>query len=109
MDNVGLRDTVMLWNNGVYTLGYPVFMAAASVPMVLSAREEYHYNNELLGRLDVVQLHGGKVIANNGLVSDATTDEIELDSIGQATYVFTPNNTTFTMDNDMALHSLKFT
>ena len=109
LDNAGLRDTVYLWKDGEYSLGYPVFMAGASVPMMLSAREEYHYNNEELGALDVVQLDGGVVYAGNGLIGTDKTDKIELDSFGQATYVFTPQNATFALENDMALRTLKFT
>ena len=113
MDNAGIRDTVMLWRpddkGGTYTLGYPVFMADASVPMVLSAREEYRYNNEAFGTLDVVQLDGGRVIVGNGLVGYDQTDEVELDSVGQGTYVFTPKNLTFMLEDQMALRTLKFT
>ena len=108
-DNAGINDTIVLWDNGKYALGHPVFMAGASVPLVLSAREEYYYNNESLGELDIVQLNGGRVIAGNGLVADNQTDEIELDSLGEGTYVFVPMNTTFTQEDDLALRTLKFT
>ncbi len=108
-DNAGSRDTLILWKDGKYSMGYPVYMAGSAVPMVLSAREEYYYNNDRLQELDVVQLDGGKVIAGNGLVSTKQTDEVELDSVGTATYVFTPENTTFTQEGDMALRTLKFT
>ena len=113
MDNAGIRDTVVLWRKtdegGKYTLGYPVFMAGASVPMFLSAREEYRYNNEAFGELDVVQLDGGRVIADNQLVGNDQTDEVELDDEGQGTYVFTPENLTFMLEDEMALRTLKFT
>ncbi len=109
MDNAGERDTVVLWRDGKYTLGHPVFMAGASVPMLLSAQEEYRYNNEEFGKLDIVQLKGGKVTVGNGLIGSDQTDEVELDEDGQGTYVFTPQNTTFLQDNDMALRTMKFT
>ena len=109
MDNVGTRDTVYLWKDGEYSMGYPVFMAGASVPMLLSAREEYRYNNEELGTLDIVQLDSGTVYVSNGLVGTDVTDEVPLDSTGQASYVFTPQNTTFTLEDDMALRTMKFT
>lgn len=108
-DNAGTRDTIPLWQNGKYTLGYPVFMAGTAVPMLLSAREEYYKNNSLLGELDIVKLHGGKVLVKNGLVSTDASEEVELDDEGQATYTFTPQNTTFTLEDDMALRTLKFT
>ena len=108
-DNAGLSDTITLWRDGRYMMGHPVFMAGASVPMLLSAREEYHYNNALQGSLDVVQLDSGVVYAANGLVGAEVNDVVSLDGEGQATYVFTPQNTTFTLEDDMALRSLKFT
>lgn len=109
MDNAGVRDTVYLWKDGKYSLGYPVFMGGAPVPFLLSAREEYRKNNEQLGELDVVQLDGGKVYISNGLVGTAVTDSLELDSLGQGTYLFTPQNTTFTLEGDMALRKMDFT
>ena len=108
-DNAGGRDTLTLWQDGKYSMGYPVFMGGAPVPMLLSAREEYYFNNEKLGRLDVVQLDGGRVKIANGLVNVDETEEVQLDSVGQGTYVFTPQNTTFTLEGDKALRTMKFT
>lgn len=109
LDNAGLRDTVTIWKDGEYAFGHPVFMAGSPVPMTLSAREEYYFNNEKLGELDIVQLDGGTVLAANQLVATDQSDEIELDSLGQAVYTFTPQNTTFNLEGDMALRTLKFT
>ena len=109
LDNAGVRDTVILWNAGKYSMGYPVFMGGSSVPMLFSAREEYRYNNEQLGKLDIVQLNGGKVIIGNGLAGNDVTHEVELDSLGQGTYVFTPQNVTFTLNDDMALRTMNLT
>ncbi|MBQ9558661.1 MAG: carboxypeptidase regulatory-like domain-containing protein [Bacteroidaceae bacterium] len=108
-DNVGGQDTITLWQDGKYSMGHPVFMGGSAVPMVLSAREEYYYNNEKLNQPDVVQLDGGRVKIANGLVSVDETEEVLLDSVGQGTYVFTPQNTTFTLEDDMALRTMKFT
>lgn len=109
MDVAGTRDTIKVWHDGHYSLGYPVFLAGASVPMMLSAREEYRYNNEQLGKLDVVQLNSGKVIINNGLISSDHSETLELDKDGQASYIFTPQNATFMLKDDMALRRLKMT
>lgn len=109
-DNAGGENTIYLWRKDVgYTLGHPVFMAGSPVPMLLSAREEYYYNNDVLDTLDVVQLHDGRVLVDNGLVGVDENDELELDSLGQVSYVFTPQNLTFLQENDMALRTLKFT
>ena len=108
-DNAGTRDTIQLWSGGRYSLGYPVFLAGASVPMVLSAREEYRYNNEQLGRLDVVQLNGGQVIVNNGLISSHHSETVDLNDNGQANYIFTPQNATYMLKDTAALRTLKMT
>ena len=108
-DNAGERDTITLWKDGEYAMGYPVFMAGAPVPMLLTAQEEYYYNNEKTGSKDIVKLDGGHVKIANGLVDVATTDTLSLDSEGQGTYVFTPQNTTFVLEDDMALRTMKFT
>ena len=108
-DNAENKVPIKLWQNGKYTLGYPVFMSENLVSMWLEAYEEYFWNNSTSEKKDIVRLNGGKVIANNGLVSTNTTDEIELNEQGCASYIFMPKNTTFTQENDMALRSLKFT
>ena len=108
-DNAGNSEIVKLWNNNSYTLGHPVFMAGSTVPMMLSAREEYYYNNDKNGNLDIVQLDGGKVIINNGLIANNHSDSVALDKDGQGSYVFTPQNTTFTQVDDVALRTMNIT
>ncbi|MBR4365179.1 MAG: carboxypeptidase regulatory-like domain-containing protein, partial [Bacteroidaceae bacterium] len=109
-DIAGNNVEIKLWQNGKYTLGYPVFMSGIDVPLWIEACEEYYWNNSPLAeKKDIVRLHGGKVIAKNGLVSTETTDEIELNEAGGASYIFKPRNTTFTLENDMALRKLNFT
>ncbi len=108
-DNAGNNEVVQLWNNNKYTLGHPVFMGGATVPMMLSAREEYYFNNDKNGQLDIVQLDTGKVIINNGLIANDHCDSVALDKDGQGTYVFIPQNTTFMQTGDVALRTMNLT
>ena len=109
-DNVGNKSMVQLWDKEKgYAFGVPVFMAASPYGWVLQAVERYHYNNDLRREADIVQLKGGKVTFNNGLVSNTAVDEVELDSLGGGSYVFTPQNTTFTLDNDQAQKTVSIT
>ena len=109
-DNVGNKSMVQLWDKEKgYAFGVPVFMAASPYGWVLQAVERYYYNNDLRREADIVRLKGGKVTFINGLVSNTTVDEVELDSLGGGSYVFTPQNTTFTLDNDQAQKTVSIT
>ncbi|MBR1713281.1 MAG: hypothetical protein IJ722_07745 [Alloprevotella sp.] len=110
IDVAGTRAQVSLWDKEKgYAFGYPVFMAGSPIPLLLSAREEYFYNNVLTSVPDVVKLGGGEVKLQNGLVSSTETVSIPLDSIGEGTYVFTPSNLTFTQEGTEALRTLSIT
>ena len=109
-DNLGNDTKVELWNNGKYSLGYPVFMAGNPTLLTLSAREEYYYNNVVKDQPDdIVLLSGGTVYLHNGLISAEHTDSVKLNEEGKASYLFTPENLTFTQEGENALKSLTFT
>lgn len=110
-DNIGQSVDVTLWSpEKGYSLGHPVFMAGNPSLLTLSAREEYFYNNvEKDTPDDIVLLSGGTVYMHNGLIGPEHTDSIHLDSLGQASYLFTPENVTFVNQGDDALRSLTFT
>lgn len=110
-DNIGQKDTVMVWNaaDNTYSLGYPVFMAGSPYGWILQACEKYYYNNNVHNKLDIVKLDSGNVVIRNRLVSDADETTLALDKKGGASYVFTPQNTTFTMDNIDALRVVSIT
>jgi hypothetical protein len=121
-DNAGLSDTVQVWypdvdqdgkvlsnGKGTYTLGYPVYRAGLPVAMVLTAREEYYYNNDRTKTLDVVLLDSAEVVINNGLQSPDSIKTVVLDKEGQYAYLFTPQNATFNQVDDEALRTLAFT
>ena len=121
-DNAGLSDTVQVWypdvdqdgkvlsnGKGIYSLGYPVYRAGLPVAMVLTAREEYYYNNDRTKTLDVVLLDSAEVVINNGLQSPDSIKTVVLDKEGQYAYLFTPQNATFNQVDDEALRTLAFT
>lgn len=110
-DNIGQKDTVMVWNaaDNSYSLGHPVFMAGSPYGWTLQACEKYYYNNDNHGKLDIVKLDTGTVVIRNRLVSDTDEQVIQLDNTGKGAYIFTPDNTTFTLENDMALRDVSIT
>ena len=112
MDNTGKNVSIELWNDSTraYSFGYPVFMAGSPVILTMSAVEQYYYNNDTRTAVpDVVQMPGGSVRIQNGLIGTSDNNEITLDSIGQGTYCFTPQNLTFTQEGDLALKTMTMT
>ncbi len=111
LDNLGKEVDVPLWDKTKgYSLGHPVFMAGSPVLMTLSAREEYYYNNVTKDTPDdIVLLSGGTVYMHNGLIDTENTDSIQLNEEGKGSYLFTPQNLTFTNEGDNALRSLTLT
>lgn len=105
-------DTVKIWTPATgktperYALGNPVFMSGASYLFNLQAQEEYPFENRVDTVADIVPLHKGTVYFHNDLVGNNVTDSVKLDSIGRATYQFTPKNTTFLGNDESSLRTL---
>lgn len=117
-DNIGNHSLINTWywkktsptdSIGVYSLDYPVFMANSPYGWTLQACEKYYYNNNVSSIPDIVNLKSGKVTIKNGLVSATDSKDITLDEDGGASYVFTPQNTTFLMTGDNALKGVSIT
>ncbi len=117
-DNIGTTAEMNLWyykkisdkdSVPTYAFGYPVFMAQSACGWYLQACEKYFKNNDTNSIPDIVKLNGGKVTIKNGLVSETDNTEITLDAEGAGSYVFTPQNATFLLANDMALKSVSIT
>ena len=120
-DNLGNEATMNLFywkktsatdSTGVYAFGHPVFMAGSIYGWMLQACEKYYWNNHANGLVDIVKLNKGTVKIKNYLVgtdNSQMSTELELDENGGASYIFTPQNTTFTMENDMALKTVDIT
>jgi len=121
-DNIGNKAQMTIWYQqknkvdttkveDVYAFGYPVFMGGSPYGWILQACEKYYWNNKINGTVDIVNLSGGKVKIQNALTTDSKTAmwEKELDEQGGASYVFSPDNATFTMEGDNALKSVSIT
>lgn len=73
-------------NNGEvdYTLGYPVFLYNRQYQFMISAFEEYCYNNDRqTNRIDRVPLRSGSVVIRNGLHSTTESLTYVLDNNGR--------------------------
>ncbi len=97
---------------GQYSFGYPVFMAGSPYGWMLQACEKYYKNNKTTYEPDIVKLKGGEVTIKNYLIGTNDNDlskTLKLDEEGGASYIFTPQNNTFALENDMALKSVSIT
>ena len=100
----------------VYTLGHPVFSIERKYNIQLQVGERYLYNNDPLGRVDMVPLKGGIAYMQNGMralsMNDMSTikEPQELDSLGQCVFTLKADQTsnmsnclrtvTFTVERD---------
>ena len=100
----------------VYTLGHPVFSVERKYNIQLQVAERYRYNNDPLGRVDMVPLKGGTAYMQNGMrglsLDDLTTikEPQQLDSLGQCVFTLKADQTsnmanclrtvTFTVERD---------
>lgn len=109
-DNIGNKATIELWTEQKgYALGHPVFMAGSPYGFMLTACERYYYNNDQRQGADIVNLKGGEVTFNNGLVSTSQVDKVTLDEEGGGSYIFTPENVTLLLTDEDALRSMSIT
>ena len=93
----------------VYSFGYPVFMAESPYGFMLQACEKYYWNNDYSKRVDMVKLdERGKITIKNAMTTDSKKAEWEcaLDSTGGCSYIFTPDDVTFELENNQALKSM---
>ncbi|MDY6242242.1 MAG: LamG-like jellyroll fold domain-containing protein [Prevotella sp.] len=100
----------------VYTLGHPVFSIERKYNIQLQVGERYLYNNDPLGRVDMVPLKGGMAYMQNGMRALSMDDQNtikepqELDSLGQCVFTLKADQTsnmsnclrtvTFTVERD---------
>ena len=83
----------------VYTLGHPVFSIERRYNIQLQVAERYLYNNDPVGRVDMVPLKGGMAYMQNGMralsFSDPTTikEEQKLDSLGRCVFTLKADQT----------------
>ena len=97
-------------SNVAYTFGYPVFSVERQYPFRLSAIEKYYWNNKQNSdSVDVVHLSGGKVTIHNGFISSTHTEEVVLDSIGQALVPIKAAQVPYLLTQEEALRTLTMT
>jgi len=116
-DNIGNSEEVVIWyedqqGEGHYSFSYPVFMAQSPYGFMLQACEKYYWNNKPTAIPDIVNLdQRGKIIIRNALTTDSKTAqwECDLDEGGGCSYIFTPDNTTFVLEDDNALKTMDIT
>ncbi len=87
-DITGVTKELKIYNteNGetFYTMGYPIFLYNRQYQFMLSAFEEYWYNNtHQSGRVDRVPVRRGSAVVRNGMHSTVESQTFQLDSLGQ--------------------------
>ena len=93
-----------------YTFGYPVFSIEKKYPIRLSAVEKYYWNNnQRSDTVDVVRLSGGKVTIHNGMVGATHSEEVELDSLGQALIKLDADKVPYLLTQKDALRTVNMT
>ncbi len=93
-----------------YTFGYPVFSIEKKYPIRLSAVEKYYWNNnQRSDTVDIVRLSGGKVTIHNGMVGATHSEEVELDSLGQALVKLDADKVPYLLTQKDALRTVNMT
>lgn len=101
----GDDTNVSLWTNtNGYLFGKPVF-DQGKYTFVVSAHEDYYYNNIPTGYHTQVMLQGD-VIIHNGLNSSTEIIHLNLGKNGQNEVKLNANNTTFSLQEEKALRNL---
>ncbi len=83
----------------VYTLGHPVFSIERKYNIQLQVAERYLYNNDPLGRMDMVPLKGGMAYMQNGMRAlsfdnpNTIKEPHPLDSLGQCVFTLKADQT----------------
>lgn len=94
----------------VYTFGHPVFNIERKYPFLISAHENYYWNNnQKSDTIDVVQMKGGVVTVQNGLVSSTHRETVELDDEGRGTVLIQAVQTPYLLTGEMALRTITMT
>ncbi len=93
-----------------YTFGCPVFNVERSYPIRISATEKYYYNNSNHpDSVDIVRLSGGRVTIQNGFISSTHSEEVLLDSVGEAIYQLKASQTPYLITERDAQRTLTMT
>lgn len=99
------KDDAGQWH---YVFGHPVFQSGTTYNILVSAHEDFYYNNDRTQRPDVVMLTGCPVKIYNGLNDAADVIEGTLDEKGTALFPLPAANANFSMTGDDALRTVDF-
>ena len=97
-------------NEAIYTFGHPVFSIEKKYLFQLSAHEKYYWNNnQKTDTIDVVQMKGGVVTIQNGMMGTSHRETVELDDNGEGTTFIQAAQTPYLRTGDMALSTVSMT
>ena len=78
----------------VYSFTYPVFSIDRKYTIELQVGENYLYNNDPAGKVDIVRLGGGKAMMQNGMNPGSYDEPVAIDSLGRARFTVQASQTT---------------
>ena len=78
----------------VYSFTYPVFSIDRKYTIELQVGENYLYNNDPAGKVDIVRLGGGMAMMQNGMKPGSYDDPVMIDSLGRARFTLQASQTT---------------
>ena len=78
----------------VYSFTYPVFSIDRKYTIELQVGENYLYNNDPAGKVDIVCLGGGMAMMQNGMKPGSYDDPVMIDSLGRARFTLQASQTT---------------
>ena len=78
----------------VYSFTYPVFSIDRKYTIELQVGENYLYNNDPAGKVDIVRLGGGMAMMQNGLNPGSYDEPVAIDSLGRARFTVQASQTT---------------
>ena len=78
----------------VYSFTYPVFSIDRKYTIELQVGENYLYNNDPAGKVDIVRLSGGMAMMQNGMNPGSYDEPVAIDSLGRARFTVQASQTT---------------
>ena len=78
----------------VYSFTYPVFSIDRKYTIELQVGENYLYNNDPAGKVDIVRLGGGMAMMQNGMKPGSYDEPVAIDSLGRARFTVQASQTT---------------
>ena len=84
----------ILAGQATYTFGHPVFSIDRKYTIELQVGENYLYNNDPAGKVDIVRLGGGMAMMQNGMKPGSYDEPVMIDSLGRARFTVQASQTT---------------